>query len=51
MPVALFVCHASCCRSVLAVYVYRQLFGDAACSAALAPGEQTSDRALAMLAS
>jgi protein-tyrosine-phosphatase len=46
----LFVCHANCCRSVLAAYLYRQLCrGGPVPSAGLEPGERTSDRALAML--
>lgn len=51
MAVPLFVCHANCCRSVLACYLYRHLSGDAlALSAGLEPGDRISDRALAMLA-
>jgi len=47
----LFICHANCCRSVLASYLYRQhCAGAPVLSAGLEPGEQTSDRALAMLA-
>jgi protein-tyrosine-phosphatase len=47
----LFLCHANCCRSVLADYLYRHLCpGAPALSAGLDPGEQTNDRALAMLA-
>lgn len=50
-PVPLFLCHANCCRSVLACYLYRHLCpGGPVLSAGLEPGEQTSDRALAMLA-
>lgn len=46
----LFVCHANCCRSVLACYLYRKLHGGApALSAGLEPGEQINDRALEML--
>ena len=46
----LFLCHANCCRSVLASYLYRHLCpGARALSAGLEPGERTSDRALAML--
>jgi protein-tyrosine-phosphatase len=46
----LFVCHANCCRSVLACYLYRDLCNDApAGSAGLAPGEQINDRARSML--
>jgi protein-tyrosine-phosphatase len=49
--VPLFLCHANCCRSVLADYLYRHLGpGAPALSAGLEPGEQTNDRALAMLA-
>ena len=48
--VPLFLCHANCCRSVLAAFLYRQLCaGAAVLSAGLEPGEGTSDRALAML--
>ena len=50
-PTPLFLCHANCSRSVLASYLYRQLCpGAPVLSAGLGPGEQTSDRALAMLA-
>ena len=49
--VPLFLCHANCCRSVLASYLYRHLCpGGPVLSAGLEPGEKTSDRALAMLA-
>jgi len=49
--IPLFVCHANCCRSVLASYLYRKLYpGDVVLSAGLDPGERTSDTALAMLA-
>jgi protein-tyrosine-phosphatase len=49
--VPLFLCHANCCRSVLASYLYRHLGpGAPALSAGLEPGERTNDRALAMLA-
>lgn len=49
--IPLFVCHANCCRSVLASYLYRHLCSGAdALSAGLDPGERTSDTALAMLA-
>jgi len=45
------VCHANCCRSVLASYLYRHLCAGApVLSAGLEPGVQSSDRALAMLA-
>ena len=44
--VPLFVCHANCCRSVLACYLYRHLCNSApARSAGLEPGERISDRA------
>lgn len=50
-PVPLFLCHANCCRSVLASYLYLDLSAGApVLSAGLEAGEQTSDRALAMLA-
>ena len=50
-PTPLFLCHANCCRSVLASYLYRHLCpGTDVLSAGLEPGEQTSDRAPAMLA-
>jgi protein-tyrosine-phosphatase len=46
----LFVCHANCCRSVLACYLYRDLCdGAPALSAGLEPGGRTSDRAAGML--
>jgi hypothetical protein len=45
----LFVCHANCCRSVLAYYLYRHLCGAAALSAAMEVGDCINDRALAML--
>jgi protein-tyrosine-phosphatase len=46
----LFVCHANCCRSVLASYLYRDLSGGApALSAGLEVGERISDRAERML--
>ena len=49
--IPLFVCHANCCRSVLASYLYRHLCPDATVlSAGFDPGERTSDTALAMLA-
>ncbi len=49
--VPLFLCHANCCRSVLACNLYEHLRrGASALSAGLAPGEQTSDRALTLLA-
>jgi protein-tyrosine-phosphatase len=50
-PLPLFLCHANCCRSVLASYLYPHLCSGApASSAGLEPGERTSDRAFAMLA-
>jgi len=48
-PVPLFVCHANCCRSVMADYLYRHLTGTAAHSAGVEVGEQINDRAAAML--
>src|SRR6266446_6192709 len=46
----LFVCHANCCRSVLAYYLYRHLCNNApALSAGLEVGERISDRAERML--
>jgi protein-tyrosine-phosphatase len=46
----LFVCHANCCRSVLAHYLYRHLCNQApALSAGLDPGERINDRAEGML--
>ena len=46
----LFVCHANCCRSVLARYLYRHLCGKApALSAGLEAGERINDRAERML--
>jgi protein-tyrosine-phosphatase len=46
----LFVCHANCCRSVLACYLYRHLCNGApALSAGLDVGERISDRAEGML--
>lgn len=49
--IPLFVCHANCCRSVLASYLYQHLCpATLVRSAGLDPGERTSDTALAMLA-
>jgi protein-tyrosine-phosphatase len=49
--VPLFVCHANCCRSVLAYYLYRHLGeGAEALSAGMEAGDCISDRAAAMLA-
>ena len=49
MPVPLFVCHANCCRSVLACYLYRHLCKAPALSAGLEVGERINDRAERML--
>jgi protein-tyrosine-phosphatase len=46
----LFVCHANCCRSVLAHYLYRHLCNNASVrSAGLEPGGRISDRAETLL--
>jgi protein-tyrosine-phosphatase len=46
----LFVCHANCCRSVLACYLYRHLCNKAlALSAGLDMGQRINDRAEQML--
>ena len=46
----LFVCHANCCRSVLACYLYRHLCNNApALSAGLEVGDRINDRAQRML--
>ena len=46
----LFVCHANCCRSVLACYLYRHLCnGGPARSAGVEVGGQIDDRAQRML--
>jgi protein-tyrosine-phosphatase len=51
MAIPLFVCHANCCRSVLASYLYRHLSVEApVLSAGFEPGERISGRAGAMLA-
>jgi protein-tyrosine-phosphatase len=47
-PVPLFVCHANCCRSVMAEYLYRSL-GGRALSAGVVEGPELNDRAGAML--
>ena len=48
--IPLFVCHANCCRSVLAQHLYRHLCSDKpALSAGFEPGERINDRAEAML--
>ena len=41
----LFVCHANCCRSVLACYLYRSLCHAPAHSAGMDPGDELNDRA------
>jgi protein-tyrosine phosphatase len=52
MPVPLFVCHANCCRSVLAHYLYEHLCpGARSLSAGVEVGDQINDRAAAMLQS
>ena len=48
-PVPLFVCHANCCRSVLARYLYVHLCQEPAASAGLGAGEVVNDRAEGML--
>ena len=45
----MFVCHANCCRSVLARYLYIHLCKAPALSAGLDAGEQINDRAEGML--
>jgi protein-tyrosine-phosphatase len=51
MPVPLFVCHANCCRSVLARYLYQHLCAGAeALGAGIAAGDCINDRAERMLA-
>jgi protein-tyrosine-phosphatase len=47
--VPLFVCHANCCRSVLARYLYVHLCQEPAASAGLDAGEWINDRAEEML--
>lgn len=48
--VPLFICHANCCRSVLAKYLYEHLNpGCRAESAGMEVGDQINDRAFAML--
>ncbi len=52
MPVPLFVCHANCCRSVLAKYLYEDLCPPAqALSAGIEVGFELNDKAEAMLRS
>jgi protein-tyrosine-phosphatase len=46
--VPLFVCHANCCRSVIAEYLYRSQ-GGRALSAGVVAGPELNDRAAAML--
>jgi protein-tyrosine-phosphatase len=48
-PRPLFVCHANCCRSVLARYLYEHLCKAPALSAGLDVGERINDRAEGML--
>ena len=47
--VPLFVCHANCCRSVLAEYLYEHRCQAPAWSAGLDAGDRINDRAQAML--
>src|SRR5437588_3289971 len=50
VAVPLFVCHANCCRSVLAKYLYEDLCpGSRALSAGVEVGDEINDRAAAML--
>jgi protein-tyrosine-phosphatase len=50
MPVPLFVCHANCCRSALAHYLYEHLCpGARALSAGVEAGDEINGRAAAML--
>src|SRR5262249_47725945 len=50
MLLPLFVCHANCCRSVLAQYLYEDLCpGGPAWSAGIEVGYAINDRAAAML--
>lgn len=50
MRIPLFICHANCCRSVLAQYLYDTLHpGAQALSAGIEAGEEINDRAAAML--
>jgi protein-tyrosine-phosphatase len=50
MPLPLFVCHANCCRSAMAQYLYENLNpGTFALSAGVEPGEVINEKALGML--
>ena len=49
MGMPLFVCHANCCRSVLAYYLYHHLCCAPALWAGIEAGDCTNDRALSML--
>jgi protein-tyrosine-phosphatase len=50
MPTPLFVCHANCCRSVLACYLSEHLCpGCTALGAGISAGDRINDRAEAML--
>jgi protein-tyrosine-phosphatase len=50
MREVLFICHANCCRSVIAQYLYTQLNpGSVAESAGVEVGDEINDRADAML--
>ena len=49
MSMPLFVCHANCCRSVLASYLYHHLCCAPALSAAMEAGDCINDRALSIL--
>jgi hypothetical protein len=49
MALPLFVCHANCCRSVLARYLYEHLNGAPALSAGVEAGGEINDRACRML--
>src|SRR5258707_7694955 len=50
MPTPLFVCHANCCRSVLARFLYEHLCpGCPALGAGTSAGDVINDRAEAML--
>ncbi len=50
MPIPLFVCHANCCRSVLARFLYEHLCpGCQALGAGVSAGDVINDRAESML--